>query len=131
MRRLLTTGASVALATAVLAACSTTPPSLAGGVPITPRAEPSELMPSPGLCDPNQVRLSSGDWGPAAGTTFVILHVEFAPGSSCLIPGEPAVDLVDASGQVIASGPSRDPASFLPSEPADLRLAWASWCAAP
>jgi len=62
---------------------------------------------------------------------FAVIHIELASGPSCRMPAYPAVDLVDAAGRVIASGPSRDASTVLLSDAIDLRLAWASWCEKP
>jgi hypothetical protein len=96
-----------------------------------PSREASPPVPSAPPCDPSQATLSPGGWGGAGGTMFAVIHVHLTSGPPCLMPAYPGVELVDAAGRVIASGPSRDESTVLVTDAIDLRLAWASWCAAP
>lgn len=80
-------------------------------------------------CTAEQVDLSSdSDWGPAAGTSYVDLHVRLVGSSACLLPASPAVQLIDAAGVKVASGPSRQSRQVTLSERLDFRLGWGSWC---
>lgn len=121
---------SAILAAAVLAGCSTTTPTLAPSTAPTSgaTAQTSQLPGRAAPCDPSQLSLSPGGWGGAGGTTFVILHVRLASGQPCLIPVGPPIDLLDSSGRVIASGPSRDPTTVVLATTIDLRMGWSSWC---
>jgi hypothetical protein len=119
----------------VVSACSSTrgsqqPTCLASSVPREAVSEAPSAPPAT-ACRAAQLAATAGGWGPAAGTSYVLLHVSLRDGAACLLPANPAVDLRDASGRVIASGPSTEALTVLLTTTLDLRLGWASWCATP
>src|SRR2546421_8279911 len=91
------------LVAAAVGGCSATAPNPSP----TPFLSASAVAPSIAAggsgprCATDQLSARTGDWGPAAGTTYVLIHVSLASGAPCALPAYPAVDLVDAAGAVI------------------------------
>jgi hypothetical protein len=118
----------VALGLAV-AGCSAPVPS---GTPFPGAPSPTASALAAGqACDVGRLVISTGGWGGAGGTEFVVLHVELASGPPCLLPDSPAVSILDGTGAVLASGGPLDAATVDLVDTTDLRLGWSSFCAAP
>jgi hypothetical protein len=64
----------------------------------------------------------------AAGTSYVVLHVDLVFGSTCLIPRGPPVTLVDPTGLPLAAAPATTDADLAVASRTDFRLGWSSWC---
>jgi len=96
---------------------------------------PSTARPSPEgashPCEAKDLSLTPGGWGGAAGTTYVVLHMDLVAGSACLVPGGPAVTLLDHDGAGLASAAATSDADVLVANRTDFRVGWASWCGAP
>jgi photosystem II stability/assembly factor-like uncharacterized protein len=99
--------------------------------PRTAAPGPSTTAPTPlgsGTCTPGDVSLSVKGWGAAGGTTYAVLHATLVGHDPCRLPTAPAVEIVDAKGSLVASGPSLDDGTAPLISTLDLRLGWSSWC---
>jgi hypothetical protein len=56
--------------------------------------------------------------------------MDLVAGSACLVPGAPAVTLLDDDGAALASAAATSDADVLVANRTDFRVGWASWCGA-
>jgi hypothetical protein len=128
---LLRLSAVMVLSLMACSACATTPsPSATPSQSPLPSEQPSPAGP-PQRCDARELSLSPGAWGAAAGTSYVVVHVDLVSGSACLIPGGPAVTLLDRDGKLLASAAGITDPDVIVASRTDLRLGWSSWCGPP
>jgi hypothetical protein len=77
----------------------------------------------------------SGEWGPAAGTDYSEIVVLNTGGFDCILPTEPAVELRDARGRVVADAgelSQAPPSVVIPAAAtATVDLAFNDWCSSP
>jgi hypothetical protein len=107
-------GVLLVAATVVIAACgNTTPPS--PSVPASPSPSatpaPSSAPPSasaPAACVSDELAVSGGPWGGAAGSRGSDIVVENQGTATCLLPAGPTVAIVDQGGTaVLSSAPAQ------------------------
>lgn len=82
-------------------------------------------------CRPDEMVLSSTGWGPAAGTTWALIHISHLHGAPCSLPGAPGVSITTAIGVTIASTLASSSSTELLSTAVDYRIGLSSWCGAP
>jgi hypothetical protein len=96
-------------------------------------AAPSTGAPSPSAaaCTATDIRATGGPWGGAAGSRGSDIVVESVASGSCLLPAGPAVAVLDAIGQVLAStqatagpGPALEPGAKT-----GFSVLFGNWCA--
>jgi uncharacterized protein DUF4232 len=107
----------------VAAACgsSTTTPEPAA----TPTAEAG------GSCSPNDLALTGGAWGAAAGSRGADVSVENRGSVACMLPAGPAVAVLDAAGTVLLeSAPVADEGAPVlePGAVATFTVLFSNWC---
>lgn len=136
-------GASSAVAMAiVMAACGGALPATTASLTPTPGMTPSVIpvatsTPVPGasgaatLCRPDQITLTAGEMGAAAGTNYLALEVRLVSGPPCILHAWPPYRLVEASGRAMGGSSPESASRFVTlRQPLEYQLGWASWCEA-
>lgn len=136
--------ALLALGTVLLAACGGTAgvsPSAQPASPAPgssgPSASPGQPTPTPGssssggACASSDIHATSGPWLGAAGSRGADIVVENQGATSCRLPAEPTVQLVDRAGTVLlASRPALAGGgpTIGPSGTVSFSLLFSNWC---
>lgn len=118
------------------AACGSVTPSPSS--PTLPRptdASPSiAVIPTPSAvadisaCEGDQVRLTPGQQGAAAGTNYLTVFVELAQGPACALPWSPLIEVRDADGVEIARATETSPTPVALTYITRYYIAWSGDC---
>lgn len=120
----------------VVAGCGTVTPSPS----VQPAATPTDAAPSIGAvptssasvalaaCEGNQVRLTPGANGAAAGTDYLTVFVELAQGPACELPWSPMIEVRDTDGAEIARATEADPKPVALTYITRYYIAWSGDC---
>jgi hypothetical protein len=123
---------SLAILVAACATTTTSPsptPSAAATATVPPTAPASAT--AGGACSPDDLALTGGAWGAAAGSRGAEVSVENGGPAACTLPAGPTVAILDAAGTVIVeSEPSADePGPTLePGGVTTFTILFSNWC---
>jgi Protein of unknown function (DUF4232) len=102
----------------------------------SPTPEPTPDPASLAVCQPVDLVLVAGGWGGATGSLAGGVELLDVSQNPCHIGGPYAVELLDASGAVIAAGGAgpgsgTDLVALAPGGGVTATMVWSNWCAAP
>ncbi len=119
----------LAAALILLAAC-TTPAPPPSGTPTAGAPTPTPIAGS-AFCTADELSLTAGLAGGAAGTSYLEVQVVRQDGDPCVILRWPEARIVDAAGnEMVATQPSTRPEETATlGEQFTFNLGWSSWCA--
>lgn len=122
----------------VVVGCTPPPPSpsvpptgVATGRPPTPSAvviptQPGEVALAP--CGREQVRLTPGTSGAAAGTNYLTVFAELAQGPACTLPSSPMIAVRTADGTEVARATETEPRPVALTSITRYYIAWSGDC---
>jgi len=119
--------------TILVAACTSTTvspsptPSAAATVPAT---QPPSAA-GGGACSPDDLALTGGSWGAAAGSRGAEVSVENRGSAACTLPAGPSVAILDAAGTTIIESqpPADEPGPMLePGSVTTFTILFSNWC---
>ena len=135
---------SLAILAAACATTSTSPsptPSLAATATATASATASASAPASatatatatggGACTPDDLALTGGAWGAAAGSRGAEVSVENRGSAACTLPASPSVALLDAAGTAMIESPppADEPGPTLePGGVTTFAILFSNWC---
>ena len=99
-----------------------------------PRARPRRrrrLSAGGGACTPDDLALTGGSWGAAAGSRGAEVSVENRGSAACTLPAAPSVALLDAAGTAIIESPppTDEPGPTLePGGVTTFAILFSNWC---
>jgi hypothetical protein len=99
--------------------------------PPTDRESPSPSGSTPSPCAADQLVLTAGRMGGAAGTFYVRLSLDRAAGPLCSIQASPKLAIVDGRGMVIVQDPAFGTDRVVVDRTLGTELGWSSWCVPP
>ena len=117
------------------AACGPVAPSPSLPTATSTGAPPSIAIPTASAvadispCAKDQVRLTPGQQGAAAGTNHLTVFVELAQGPACALPWGPMIEVRAANGAEIAGATDSDPGLVALTYVTRYYLAWSGDCA--
>ena len=121
----------------LVAACATTTtsasptPSAASTASATGSASASATAAGGGACAPDNLALTGGTWGAAAGSRGAEVSVENRGSAACTLPASPSVALLDAAGTAIIESPppADEPGPTLePGGVTTFAILFSNWC---
>ena len=99
--------------------------------PATASSTASATAPGGGACTPDDLALTGGSWGAAAGSRGAEVSVENRGSAACTLPAAPSVALLDAAGTAIIESPppTDEPGPTLePGGVTTFAILFSNWC---
>ena len=99
--------------------------------PATASATATATAPGGGACTPDDLALTGGSWGAAAGSRGAEVSVENRGSAACTLPAAPSVALLDAAGTAIIESPppTDEPGPTLePGGVTTFAILFSNWC---
>ena len=117
----------------VVAACATTTasPSPTASAAATVPSTASASAAGGGACSPDDLALTGGSWGAAAGSRGAEVSVENRGSAACTLPAGPSVAILDAAGTAIIESqpPADEPGPTLePGSVTTFTILFSNWC---
>ena len=121
----------------LVAACATTSASpsptssAAATAPATAAATAAASAAGGGACSPDDLALTGGSWGAAAGSRGAEVSVENRGSAACTLPAGPSVAILDAAGTAIIESqpPADEPGPTLePGGVTTFTILFSNWC---
>lgn len=102
-----------------------TPTRVAPSIGAVPTSSASTVLEP---CEGDQVRLTAGAAGPAAGTDYLTVIVELAQGPACVLPWSPMIEVRDTDGAKVAGGAEADAKPVILTYITRYYIAWSGDC---
>ena len=117
----------------LVAACATTTtsPSPTPSAAATATASAPSSAAGGGACSPDDLALTGGAWGAAAGSRGAEVSVENRGSAACTLPAGPSVAILDAAGTAIIESqpPADEPGPTLePGAVTTFTILFSNWC---
>jgi len=110
---------------------TTTSPSPTPSVDATALASATASASGGGACSPDDLALTGGSWGAAAGSRGAEVSVENRGSAACTLPAGPSVAILDAAGTAIIESepPADEPGPTLePGAVTTFTILFSNWC---